>query len=1435
MNTDQTKAFPDDSSKSADGQVSDGIEDQGIFETKMPDSNTNASDPSTVGPSLDTAGLRASIPGVLRERIGRYKVIGVLGKGGCGEVFRAFDEDLNRQVAIKVVRSKFEGNALKHLLDEAKIVASLDSNPHIVPVYTYDVLHEPGQADPVPFIVSKLIDGSDFRKRLLSNRPTVQQTLTIVKDIAEALYFAHTQGLIHRDIKPENILLDKNDNAYLADFGIAKRESDHSDRSNAGTVKYMSPEQARGEGHLLTIQSDIYSLGLVLYEALSCYPYQIQGLNQLIECVRQGQLESPRLHNPLLTVEQERVCMKALAPRASDRYATAKEFAEELQWLLDHQLGATLERNKDSNLPVVPKGLCSFDATDSDFFLRLLPGPYNREGIPESLRFWKNRIETTDIEKTFRVGLVYGPSGCGKSSLMKAGLLPRLGDKILSVYIEATPDETETRLKQAVSKRILGVAGDSLSEMICNIRKDRLTGVNGKLVLVIDQFEQWLVGRDRYDAEELADALRQCDGETVQAILMVRDDFWLAVSRFLKCIDIPIVERENSALVDLFEIDHAEKVLGLFGQAYGRLNQDLGTWSQDNKEFIKKTVEGLARNRKIVSVRLALFAEMMKGRQWVPKSLEEVGGTDGIGVTFLEETFNSVNAQAKYRRHAEAVRGLLYALLPEPGVEIKGVKKGESHLATASGYADQPEAFGELLTILHRDLKLITAVAEEKPEPSGGDLGPSDSGSVAAQVSYQLTHDYLVRSLREWLTRKRKETKQGRAELLLEERVAIWKDKRENKQLPSVPETLSIYHYTRPHSWDPDQQAMMKKSLYVHASTWGGSFIAMFLILGAILLYTLNSKAGQLVESLVESGSGTPVFVNIRDLRVYPSWIVRSHLKKKQIEGKNIPNLPLKIACSFFGVPLDSTSTMPQELIDAINHTDPDDKQKFTLPRSDTLNIVLALDKVLVDKVLGKDSRSPLEDFFNKVDEKSEDQKDQKDRLAERQIKFRKMARIAIVDLILGREVLAKRMCSTRDKKDDKKDIGPRSIFIEELKNWQFERIANDKQVDAIKVSHGASSLKSLEDRLKNLKDSTDSKEASDLLSAICLGLGGIDPDAFPVDPKNGIPSIIKKVYEDHNDGSVHSSAEWLLKKWGEADKFPIKNPSPSSEKSQEGREWRILNMNSLGKDPSINMTLLKWSYQGKPWWVGASEVDRDCFNVFLKETEGNGKFQSKYITSCYFRFEELDRCRQAAADSSGEKDSEGKVPFGRANLYDAMQFCNWLSIRHDLQPRYLFGELLTQNPDDNQKIYTVSYDAASTGFQLMNEEMWKSVCRAKTDTSFPFGEFDPKDPIVEEYIYCNEKFNRTGVARCGERKPNSAGFFDFLGNAGEWLEPRDPETLGDEPQLLAGRSFRDRASNLSFSGGRLPSGKLSAELNSDKGNPKSNGLRIALPMLESR
>ena len=105
-------------------------------------------------------------------------------------------------------------------------------------------------------------------------------------------------------------------------------------------------------------------------------------------------------------------------------------------------------------LKIVPKGLRSFDAHDADFFLELLPGPRDRDGLPDSIRFWKTRIEETDADNTFSVGLIYGPSGCGKSSLVKAGLLPRLSKDVISVYVEATADETEKRLLERLAKTV---------------------------------------------------------------------------------------------------------------------------------------------------------------------------------------------------------------------------------------------------------------------------------------------------------------------------------------------------------------------------------------------------------------------------------------------------------------------------------------------------------------------------------------------------------------------------------------------------------------------------------------------------------------------------------------------------------------------------------------------------------------------------------------------------------------------------------------------------------------------------------------------------------------------------------------------------------------------------------------------------------------------
>ena len=112
-----------------------------------------------------------------------------------------------------------------------------------------------------------------------------------------------------------------------------------------------------------------------------------------------------------------------------------------------------VSRASDSSqtpIKVVPKGLRSYDKDDADFFLELLPGPRRADGLPESIHFWKVRIEETDPDTTFRVGVIYGPSGCGKSSLVKAGLLPKLTDHVRHVYVEATPDRTESDLLKGI-------------------------------------------------------------------------------------------------------------------------------------------------------------------------------------------------------------------------------------------------------------------------------------------------------------------------------------------------------------------------------------------------------------------------------------------------------------------------------------------------------------------------------------------------------------------------------------------------------------------------------------------------------------------------------------------------------------------------------------------------------------------------------------------------------------------------------------------------------------------------------------------------------------------------------------------------------------------------------------------------------------------------
>ena len=402
-------------------------------------SNLESVMPTQLGPDVATDEQDGALPS---EPVGRYQLQQVLGRGGFGVVYLAHDQELDRQVALKIPHASLVALAEEVRLyrSEARTVAHLD-HPHIVPVY--DV----GSTDKFPFyVVAKYIEGTTLATWLKENSFSYREAAELLATVADALHYAHKRGVVHRDVKPGNILIDGHGKAYVVDFGLALREENVGQGPRyAGTPAYMSPEQARGEGHRVDGRSDIFSLGTVLYEMLTGKrPFQGTDHVKLLEQITGANPWPLRQHDDGIPRELERICMKSLAKRASDRYTTARDLAEDLRHFLETDTGSSRSSKSGSDssirsvatpedvvrieshlssklIRIIPQGLRSFEAHDADFFLELLPGPRDRHGLPDSIRFWKTRIEQTDPDRTFAVGLCYGPSGCGKTSLFKAG------------------------------------------------------------------------------------------------------------------------------------------------------------------------------------------------------------------------------------------------------------------------------------------------------------------------------------------------------------------------------------------------------------------------------------------------------------------------------------------------------------------------------------------------------------------------------------------------------------------------------------------------------------------------------------------------------------------------------------------------------------------------------------------------------------------------------------------------------------------------------------------------------------------------------------------------------------------------------------------------------------------------------------------------------
>ena len=244
------------------------IGDEDRSRTPLPVSQNE--DDAVLSQLISAPPFRASMPSPAPQgaptAIGRYRVIRELGKGGFGRVYLAHDDQLARHVAVKVPNPERVAcpDDIEAYLAEARTLASLD-HPHIVPVY------DAGRTDDgICYLISKYVEGIDLYERMRHGRLTFREAAEVAATVAEALHHAHTRGLVHRDVKPANILLDTSGRPCVADFGLALKDEDYGKGARlTGTPAYMSPEQARKEGHRVDGRSDVFSLGVVFYESLT--------------------------------------------------------------------------------------------------------------------------------------------------------------------------------------------------------------------------------------------------------------------------------------------------------------------------------------------------------------------------------------------------------------------------------------------------------------------------------------------------------------------------------------------------------------------------------------------------------------------------------------------------------------------------------------------------------------------------------------------------------------------------------------------------------------------------------------------------------------------------------------------------------------------------------------------------------------------------------------------------------------------------------------------------------------------------------------------------------------------------------------------------------------------------------------------------------------